>query len=199
MKFERRKLFLILTASVITVTSAGRVWWAQTPSTNQSQTNTRSTSSANVNASPQAKNDIRPRLETLLSLSRSVSSEVESDLLLTTVSANVISDKQREIELLDQAFQAAARVKEPLRRRSWNTLVDTRSGFKQRAFELQLDRLSIQSRVIIKMVSLDPLRARTMFQDIRLSKIGTVELQRYVGARLHHLLPDGEFNRSARL
>jgi hypothetical protein len=107
----------------------------------------------------------------LLSLSRSVSSEVESDLLLTTVSANVISDKQREIELLDQAFQAAARVKEPLRRRSWNTLVDTRSGFKQRAFELQLDRLSIQSRVIIKMVSLDPLRARTMFQDIRLSKI----------------------------
>ncbi len=171
MKFERRKLFLILTASLATVISAGRVWWAQSPSSSQSQSNKSSTSSANANASPQDKNDIRLRIETLLSLSRSVSPEVEADLLLTTVSANVISDKQREIELLDQAFQAAARVKEPLRRRSWNPLVDTRSGFKQRAFELQLDRLSIQSRVILKMVSLDPLRARTMFQDIRPPKI----------------------------
>jgi|GEM_PF-6564134 len=170
MTIERRKVFLIIAAVAVTVISAGRGWWAQTPQKAQSNKAPNNSIPAR-NSSGQAKNDVKARLETLISLSSSASPEVEADLLLTSVSANGMFDKRRQIELLDQAFRTAVRVKEPVRRRSWNPLVDTRSGFKQRSFDLQLDRLSIQSRVILKMIPLDTLRARIMFQEINLPKI----------------------------
>ena len=171
-RFSGRKLFLIFAAMLVTMLGAGRAWWAQTPSANHSPSNKHATSSASPeNSARQSKDEIRARLETLISLARSASPEMEADLLFAALSSNLISDKEREIELIDEAFQAAARVKEPVRQRSWNSLVDTRSGFKQRAFDLQLDRLSIQSQAISRMIPVDSLRARVMFQSVKLPKI----------------------------
>src|SRR6185503_2629174 len=78
--------------------------------------------------------------------------------------------KQR-VELLNQAFQAASRVAEPVRKKSWATLVDSRSGYGERAFDLELDRLSIQSRAISAVIPLDPVLAREMFQSVVLPKV----------------------------
>jgi len=163
-----RKAFFIFSATVMCVLSASRVWWAQTPPTNRPQSNKRSSSSNT--ASSQANDETRLQLESLIALAHSASPEVEADLLLTTVSLNLIPDKRRQIELLDQAFQTASRAKEPVRKKSWGLLVDTRSGYKQREFDLQLDHLSIQSQAILKTIPLDSLRARTMLQSVVLPK-----------------------------
>jgi hypothetical protein len=171
-KIDARKLLFLFAATVAIVLGAGRIWWAQTPPANQSQSNKRATNSELRNKpSPQPTSDVSQRLESLISLSRSAAPEVEADLLFTTLSANLVSDKRRQLELLDEAFQTAFRVKEPIRKRSWSPLVDTRSGYKQRAFDLRLDRLSIQSQAILKTIPLDPLRARVMFQGIVLPKL----------------------------
>ena len=52
--------------------------------------------------------------------------------------------------------------------------MDTRSGYQQIAFDLRLDRLSIQSQAILKTIPLDSLRARVMFQGVVLPKIDTL-------------------------
>jgi hypothetical protein len=174
LKSNLRKL-LFLFASVTIVLGAGRIWWAQTPRANQSESNKRPTKSRVTHkASPQPISDAGQRIETLIALSRSAAPEVEADLLFTTLSANLVSDKRRQLELLDEAFQSAFRVKEPIRKRSWSQLVDTRSGYRQMAFDLRLDRLSIQSQAILKTIPLDSLRARVMFQGVVLPKIDTL-------------------------
>lgn len=134
----------------------------------------------------------RLRIDNLIILGQSAPAEVTGDLLLTLVSSNLIANKERKMELIEQAFRSAAEVREPVRRRSWGLQVDTRSGFKQRAFDFELDKLSMQSKVVIKMIPLDRLRARTMFEDISLPPIKPLtcedslgyDLESYYGAML---------------
>lgn len=171
LKSNARKVLFLFAATVLTVLGAGRIWWAQTPSANQSESNQRAiNSSLGRKPSPQPTSDVRQRLDTLIALSSSAAPEVEADLIFTTLSAGLVSDKHRQLELLEEAFQTASRVKEPIRKRSWSPLVDTRSGYKQRAFDLRLDRLSIQSQAILKTIPLDSVRARVMFQSVVLPK-----------------------------
>jgi hypothetical protein len=115
------------------------------------------------------------RLQDLIALSHSASAEVQADLLLTIASSNLVPDKKRRIELLTEAFQAGSRVAQPVRKRSWATLVDSRSGYEQRAFDLELDRLSIQSRAIAGVIPLDPTLAREMFQSVALPKVPSLD------------------------
>ena len=169
-KSERRKLLLTFATGVL-ILGAGRVWWPESSREYRASQYAGSTSSPTpVDASKTGAITKRP-LENLILLSQSASAEVQADLLLTIASANLISDKKRRIELLNEAFQAASRVEEPVRKKSWATLVDTRSGFEQRAFDLQLDRLSIESRAISALIPLDSSRAREMFQRVVLPKI----------------------------
>ncbi len=170
-KSERRKLLLTSVATGVFILSAARVWWAESSHEYRASQYSGSISSPTpVVASKTSAKTKRP-LENLILLSQSASPEVRADLLLTIASSNLISDKKRRIELLNEAFEAASRVEEPVRKKSWATLVDTRSGFEQRAFDLQLDRLSIESRAISALIPLDSARAREMFQRVVLPKI----------------------------
>lgn len=170
-KFERRKLLWTLVATILLILGAGRVWWAESSREYQASQSAGPISSPTPVVASKANAKIKRPLENLILLSQSASAEVRADLLLTIASGNLISDKKRRIELLDEAFQAASRVEEPVRKKSWATLVDTRSGFEQRAFDLQLDRLSIESRAISALIPLDSSRAREMFQRVVLPKI----------------------------
>ncbi len=134
----------------------------------------------------------RLRIDNLIILGQSAPAEVNGDLLLTLVSSNLIANKERKMELIEQAFRSAAEVREPLRRKSWSLNVDTRSGLKQEAFDLELDKLSMQSKAVIKMIPLDRLRARTMFEGVSLPSIKPLtcedslgyDLESYYGALL---------------
>ncbi|HEV8370070.1 MAG TPA: hypothetical protein VGQ39_19110 [Pyrinomonadaceae bacterium] len=169
------KRSLIFLATGMVILSVGRVWWAQTSIGSLSAQKAVPLSSPSSSVASKTNSKTNAKLENLIVLSRSASAEVQADVLLTIVSSNLISDKKRRIELLSEAFQIAARVEEPVRKKSWATLVDTRSGFEQRAFDLQLDRLSIESRASSTLVGLDPSRARTMFQSVILPKNDPLE------------------------
>ena len=112
-------------------------------------------------------------LDYLASLARSAPPEVAADIQLTLASSNGI-DRDRSIALIEEAFRIASQVREPHKQRSSDLQVDTRSGFKERAFDLQLDRTSLQSKAVIKMISLDRVRARNMFEEISLGPIKTL-------------------------
>lgn len=126
----------------------------------------------------------RLRIDNLIMLGQSAPAEVNGDLLLTLVSSNLIASKERKMELVEQAFRSAAEAREPLRRKSWSRQVDTRSGFKQRAFDLELDKLSMQSKAAVLMIPLDRLRARTMFEGISLPPIKLLTCEDSLGYNL---------------
>jgi hypothetical protein len=123
-------------------------------------------------------------IDNLIILGQSAPAEVNGDLLLTLASSNLIANKERKIQLIEQAFRSAAEAREPVRRKSWSRIVDTRSGFSQRAFDLEIDKLSMQSKAVIKMIPLDRLRARTMFEDISLPPIKPLTCEDSLGYNL---------------
>lgn len=161
MKFPAANILLPLSASIC----LGWTLMDQSPSNK----NSKIPDGKNIDNS--AAVEQRLRIDNLIILGQSAPAEVTVDLLLTFVSSNLIANKGRKMELIEQAFRSAAEVREPFRRKSWSLNVDTRSGLKQRAFDLELDKLSMQSKAVTKMIPLDRLRARTMFEGISLPSI----------------------------
>ena len=92
--------------------------------------------------------------------------EPRADVVLGLLDAPIISDHQRQKEILEELFREAEHAKEPVKMRQLQGNVDTRPGYRSKAFEHRLDTLSIKLRVIRKMLALDKLRAREMFRSI---------------------------------
>jgi len=111
------------------------------------------------------------KIENLVLLGQAAPPEVAADVLLTLVATQPAITKTRKQELIEEAFRFAGSAREPVRRESWSAIVDTRSGLKQAAFELELDKLSLQTRAVMQMMALDRIRARAMFADIALPKL----------------------------
>jgi len=145
-----------------------------TPCLAQSPTKPNITESQNNRPANQQPRVPNQRLETLIVLAVSAPPEISSDVLMSLASSNLIPDKRRKIELIDEAFTAAAKSRELVNRRSFSRTVDTRAGYKQGAFELGLDRLSMQSAAVVKMLPLDRQRARSMFDEITLPTLPPV-------------------------
>jgi hypothetical protein len=176
-KSYSRKLLLICISTGLVIVGAGQVWWAQSSGEYRPSQKPRSISAPTPVTASGNNSETKRRLDNLITLSQSTSAEVQADLLLTIASSNLVPDKKRRIELLNEAFQLALRVGEPVRKKSSATLVDTRSGFEQRAFDLQLDRLSIQSRAISALIPLDSALARELFQSVALPKIQPLDCE----------------------
>lgn len=155
------KMMLPLCASIC----LGWTFMDQSPATkNQKNLNS-------ANAEDAAATEQRLRIDNLIILGGSAPPEVAADLLLAVASSSLITDKERKIQLIEQAFRSAAQAREPVRRRSWGRMVDTRAGFKQAAYDLKLDKLSLESNAVVKMIRLDQVRARTMFESIEVPAI----------------------------
>jgi hypothetical protein len=114
--------------------------------------------------------DKKIKLNDLLGLVRTASAEVRADALLAIASSNLVTDAKSKADLVAEAFRIAEDVREPVKRRSFGLQVDTRAGYKAMAFDMGLDKLSIQSRAGLKMISLDTFQARTMFEQIGLPR-----------------------------
>jgi hypothetical protein len=111
------------------------------------------------------------KIENLILLANAAPPEVAADLLLTVVATQTALTKVRRQELIEEAFRFAGNAREPVKRKSWSPIVDTRSGLKHAAFELELDKLSLQTKAVMQMMALDKTRARAMFADITLPKL----------------------------
>jgi hypothetical protein len=127
-----------------------------------------------TNAQQNATRDSRmksARLDAFIANASAAMPEVAADLLIKIAESSLISDRQKRIELLDEAFRRTGEVQENTRRKIWTGAVDSRGGYLSAAFDQQLDALSLRGRVVRAMLSLDAERARKLFSEIPTIKV----------------------------
>ncbi len=106
-------------------------------------------------------------LESIVGMAAGIPAEFGADVLIRLAQSNKITQRSLKIKLLTRAFYLAESAQQPVRRAALaGTLVDTRSGYLDRAFDLALDTLSLQSRTVGAMVPLDPQNARKLFSEM---------------------------------
>jgi len=125
-------------------------------------------------------------IDNLIASARTAPPEVAADILLNMASAPCrFSETQRCLSLINDAFELGNQAQAPVQQKSSSLIVDTRSGFKGAAFNLQLDRLSLRSKAVMKMIAFDPLRAREMFDGISLPAMETLACKDTLVPDLH--------------
>jgi hypothetical protein len=130
----------------------------------------------------------RPRaIVSLLNEARLAAPELAVDTLLKVVESKKATDPVWRKEILDEAWRMADDVRYPVQKeRAYfgTDIVDTVSGYMTYAYELKLDRLSLQSRIIKNILTDDKQRARQMlFQiggDLKLKPVGCEDSMSYV-------------------
>src|SRR5215212_1974333 len=109
-------------------------------------------------------------LESFISYAQSVAPEFRADLLLQIVESGEIKDSKRKQDLVEDAFYAAAKAKEPVKLMALPGMaVDSRAGYRATAAGRGLDALSLQDRAIRAMLALDKQRARQLFSEVKLN------------------------------
>jgi len=97
-----------------------------------------------------------------------VPQEFGADALLRLVESNTIIGRSKKVEALEKAFFLAESAQQPVKLRTIpGSLVDTRSGYRAAAYQLNFDRLSLQSRAVRDLLPLDPAKARKLYEQIR--------------------------------
>ena len=106
-------------------------------------------------------------IETIVATARAASPEIFSDAMVRMVEGGKIPGIDWQKVLLQDAFAAAQQAHEPVR---WipvtGLAADTRASFRGRAGDWQLDALSLETRVIRTLLTVDRVAARQMFQAI---------------------------------
>jgi hypothetical protein len=118
----------------------------------------------------------RPRISAevlaIIDLASAVPPEFGADVLIRLVESNQIPDHAKKIDLLKRSFELAESAEQPVKRTALpGSAVDTRSGYLDSAYSMNLDTLSLQSRVVNNMLTLDRTVARDLFNEIRLPKL----------------------------
>ena len=111
-------------------------------------------------------NPSRAEIDDFVAKVSSSSPEVSADLLILIAQSQLISDKRRKIALLEEAYQRGSDAQKKLRMKRWTGPVDTASGRLSAAYDLELDELSIKTRAVRTMSSLDAARSRELFVQI---------------------------------
>ena len=106
-------------------------------------------------------------IENLLSRARSLPAEFAIDVLLRVEKSKRV-DKQWRKEILEEAFTLTTSVQNDLRENGIpfpDTAADTRAGYRSLASALSLDSLSLRSRIIEEMLSIDQSVALRMLNE----------------------------------
>jgi hypothetical protein len=116
---------------------------------------------------PKPKIVLAPEAQSIVDLARSAAPEVFADAMVRLIQTGKVPQREAQIQLLDEAFAVAADAAEPVRLVAMPaTPPDTRELYRARAGDLDLDALSLQSRVLKELLTVDPARARERFSAI---------------------------------
>lgn len=116
---------------------------------------------------PKPKIELPREVQPVVDLARSSAPEVFADAVVRLVEVGRIPQREAQIDLLEQAFAAAANATEPIRLVSLpNTPTDTRELYRSRAGDLGLNTLALQSRILKELLTVDPAKARELFSAI---------------------------------
>ena len=89
------------------------------------------------------------QIDSLIANASAAMPEVSADLLIKIAESGLLSNRQKRIELLEEAFRRSGDVQEKTRREMWTGAVDSRGGYLSAAFDQQLDALSLRCRTTI--------------------------------------------------
>ncbi len=107
-----------------------------------------------------------PEIQQVVDLAMAAPPEFTADALLRLVESGKIPKEARK-DLISAAFAAAGRAQHLVRLVAGpGAALDTRSGFQASALRLGLDALSLQSRAVDDMLSLDKATARQLFERL---------------------------------
>jgi hypothetical protein len=108
-----------------------------------------------------------PAIRPVVELARAAPAEFFADTITRLVEGGKIAPKELEIELLQDAFTAAANAQEPIRLIAMPaTPPDTRALYRGKAGELRLDALSLETGVVRAMLGVDRAKARELFERV---------------------------------
>ncbi|MGH9559652.1 MAG: hypothetical protein ACRD30_10465 [Bryobacteraceae bacterium] len=117
--------------------------------------------------SPPPKIELPAAVRPIIDLARAAPPEFFAATVVNLIRGGKIPNRAAQIALLEQAFVAAPQAKEPVRTIAIpGTPPDTREIYRGKAGELNLDALSLQSRVLSELVTVDPTKARELFDGI---------------------------------
>lgn len=107
-------------------------------------------------------------LEALVIDARSLPPEFAADVLLRLVESGRLTERAARRELLAEAFRTAGGAQQPVKRRIAPGLnyAYTREDYRARAFQLNLDALSLRLRAVNAMLKADKPRARALFDEL---------------------------------
>lgn len=104
----------------------------------------------------------------IVGMARSAPPELFADTIVRLVELGKIPPRELQVELLTDAFNAAAGAREAVRLIGVRgTPPDTRAMYRGKAGELRWDALSLQSRILKAMLTLDRPKTRELFDHMR--------------------------------
>ncbi len=105
-------------------------------------------------------------IENLISSGRSLPAEFAIDILLRLAVSNSVDTKWKQ-EIFGEAFTLTQNVQNELRSKGLPEIsADTRANYRSSAFDMSLDALSLRSRIINQIVSMDKSEALRMLGEI---------------------------------
>lgn len=115
-------------------------------------------------APPKGRN---PEIVRLIDELRVAPPEFAADSMIK-LSAHPEIDNAWKMEILEEAFRIAFDAQYPVKMKYLGKFhVDTRTGYKSMAFDLKMDRLSLQLSAIRNLIGLDPAKARSLWGEMR--------------------------------
>lgn len=123
---------------------------------------------ANQQVRPKAKRPAKRPVEILNILSEASAAppEFAADVLIRVARSKKVQDPSWKREMLEEAFRLASKSEHKIKRDYAGEVMDTREGYLSMALALKLDSLSLQSKAVTAMLSVDKQRAREMFSEI---------------------------------
>jgi hypothetical protein len=122
-----------------------------------------------VNAGDDAKPrpKLAPAVQAIVDLARPAAPEVFAYTVVKLVESGKIPQRELQVEMLEDAFHSAARATEPVRLIAIpGTPPDTREMYRSKAGELGLDAISLQSRILGNLLTVDRGKARELMGQI---------------------------------
>jgi hypothetical protein len=111
--------------------------------------------------------EIPPAIRPLVEAARASPPEFFADTIARLMESGRIPKGDLQSELLEDAFRAAAGAKEPVRLVATQaTPPDTRAIYRGKAGDLRLDALSLQARILKDFLTVDPVKARQLFDQM---------------------------------
>ena len=106
-----------------------------------------------------------PAIESAINMARSAPGEFAADAMIRIAALDAVA-RDRKLTLLEEAFRRAAESQEPYRRRAGITKVQGSAGFFNRAYDQDLDAMTLRLRAVEGLLPLDRNKARDLFLQI---------------------------------